>query len=1319
MKRLLFLFPVLVLAAALVVPSAWETALADDGRGDDDRDCEEYDHVFRTRLSGKYEVPPVRTDAHGNFVSHVNAGYDTLCYLLVAVRIENVVAAHIHLGGPDENGPPVATLYGPASPGMGRHNGKLAKGCVTADDLIGPLEGESLAELILEMARGNTYVNVHTNDGEGASNTGPGDMASGEIRGQIELKGTLPPAFARLQVIHNAADPDAEMVDVYVNGERLIDDFAFRSATPFVDVPAMRFLKIGIAPPDSDPDDYGWGECDDGDDDWDDDDCDDDDDDEWDDDDDDEWDDEDDDEYAGREGRGDRSDNGDRGRGNRGRGRGDDDDDDDCDDDDDDDDCDDDDDDCEGRCRGDYIETFEVILLKDGRYVVFANGVLDPDDFAPNPDGREIALTLFAKDEAREMSMDGDLVDFFVLHGATDAPAVDVVARDVATIADDLAYGDMTDYIQVPPDSYLVDIFPGGDGTIAVGTWLADLTALGGGAAAVFASGFLDPAENMEGPAFGLFAALPDGTVIEFPMITEARLQLVHNAADPSVSMVDVYVEGDLLLDDFMFRTATPFIDVPAWTPLDVGVAPPTSASSDEAIANFEVAFMAGETYVGFANGVVEPDSFAANPDGRDIGFTVFLKDGAREAAEDPGMVEFFALHGSTDAPTVDVIARDVATLVDDAAYGDFTGYIAVPPSSYLLDITPGDDNTTIVASFEADLSGLAGASAAVFASGFLDPGANQGGPAFGLFAALPDGSVVEFPAVAVEDARLQLVHNAADPAADSVDVYVDDMLFLDDFAFRTATPFVDIAPGMHAVGIAPAASASAGDIIASFDLDLMSGETYVAVANGVVVPDSFAANPDGMEIGLTVFLKDDAREEAGDAGMTDFFILHGSTDAPAVEVRARDALLLAGSLAYGDMTDYLSVPSDRYLIDIFPAGDTLNAVGTWEADLTGLAGGAATVFASGFLDPGANQGGAAFGLFAALADGTVLELPRITGARVQLVHNSADPAADTVDVYVGDDLLLDDFMFRTATPFIDVPAWTLLEIGVAPWTSTSAGDAVATFSYVFEAGETYAGIASGVVEPDSFAANPDGRDTGLWVFVKTGAREAGIDPAQVEALVHHGSTDAPTVDIVIHESVTLVDDIAYGDMTEYAGLDATSYFLDITPGNDNATIVASFEADLTGLGGGAAIVFASGFLDPSTNQEGPAFGLFAALPDGTVLEFPPSDTEGSGGSGTGSGLTDSEVPAASALAQNYPNPFNPATTIAFSLKAAGPVSLRIYDPAGRLIRTLVDGSRTAGNHEVSWNGLDDAGRQVTSGVYFYSLAAGDFVKTRKMILLR
>ena len=88
-------------------------------------------------------------------------------------------------------------------------------------------------------------------------------------------------------------------------------------------------------------------------------------------------------------------------------------------------------------------------------------------------------------------------------------------------------------------------------------------------------------------------------------------------------------------------------------------------------------------------------------------------------------------------------------------------------------------------------------------------------------------------------------------------------------------------------------------------------------------------------------------------------------------------------------------------------------------------------------------------------------------------------------------------------------------------------------------------------------------------------------------------------------------------------------------------------------------------------------------------------------------------------LGQCYPNPFNPSTTIRFGLSERMHVRLQIYDVSGRLVRTLVDGMRSEGEHFERWDGADSAGRTVASGVYFYRLDAGSFTETKKMVLLR
>ncbi len=88
-------------------------------------------------------------------------------------------------------------------------------------------------------------------------------------------------------------------------------------------------------------------------------------------------------------------------------------------------------------------------------------------------------------------------------------------------------------------------------------------------------------------------------------------------------------------------------------------------------------------------------------------------------------------------------------------------------------------------------------------------------------------------------------------------------------------------------------------------------------------------------------------------------------------------------------------------------------------------------------------------------------------------------------------------------------------------------------------------------------------------------------------------------------------------------------------------------------------------------------------------------------------------------LGQNHPNPFNPVTQIEYALPDAGPVHLVIFDTGGREVITLVDGDRSAGLHKVAWNGTDDQGRRIASGVYLARLVAGEEIRTRKIILAR
>jgi hypothetical protein len=94
-------------------------------------------------------------------------------------------------------------------------------------------------------------------------------------------------------------------------------------------------------------------------------------------------------------------------------------------------------------------------------------------------------------------------------------------------------------------------------------------------------------------------------------------------------------------------------------------------------------------------------------------------------------------------------------------------------------------------------------------------------------------------------------------------------------------------------------------------------------------------------------------------------------------------------------------------------------------------------------------------------------------------------------------------------------------------------------------------------------------------------------------------------------------------------------------------------------------------------------------------------------------------VPDHPGLLQNYPNPFNPLTTIRYDLPDDGFVNVTIYDMMGRTVKILVNEQQSAGVKSVQWDATDSFGKPVSAGVYLYQIKAGEFVQTKKMVLLK
>jgi hypothetical protein len=137
----------------------------------------EGDH-FGTHMTGAEETPPRPSRAQGQLILSLAADGTTLSYKLLVANIQDVTQAHIHLAPPGVPGLIIAWLYPAAPPALhipGGFQGVLAEDVITADDLVGPLDGQPLSALVEAIRSGGAYANVHTVQ-----------FPPGEIRGQIE-----------------------------------------------------------------------------------------------------------------------------------------------------------------------------------------------------------------------------------------------------------------------------------------------------------------------------------------------------------------------------------------------------------------------------------------------------------------------------------------------------------------------------------------------------------------------------------------------------------------------------------------------------------------------------------------------------------------------------------------------------------------------------------------------------------------------------------------------------------------------------------------------------------------------------------------------------------------------------------------------------------------------------------------------------------------------------------------------------------------------------------------------------------------------------
>jgi hypothetical protein len=207
--------------------------------------------------------------------------------------------------------------------------------------------------------------------------------------------------------------------------------------------------------------------------------------------------------------------------------------------------------------------------------------------------------------------------------------------------------------------------------------------------------------------------------------------------------------------------------------------------------------------------------------------------------------------------------------------------------------------------------------------------------------------------------------------------------------------------------------------------------------------------------------------------------------------------------------------------------------------------------------------------------------------------------------------------------------------------------------------------------------------------------------------LVYQNGSQGPVVGIRMLANLSSVTALANG--TTKAGLTRDEMFSVLS---SNGSVDPQLNGDLFTVLSSQALA-----LEPRDSVE-VAFALLAADNVQALYERSARAAE-LYGAPTSVDNDPNSLPNSLELQQNYPNPFNPSTTISFNVPTSGDVTLEVYNTLGQRVKVLVNGLMPTGEHRVEWNGTNDAGGQVASGVYFYRLSAGDRSETRKMILLQ
>ncbi len=590
---------------------------------------------------------------------------------------------------------------------------------------------------------------------------------------------------------------------------------------------------------------------------------------------------------------------------------------------------------------------------------------------------------------------------------------------------------------------------------------------------------------------------------------------------------------------------------------------------------------------------------------------------------------------------------------------------------------------------------------------------------------------------VSAQTARVQIMNISADTTLDSIDVWLDNVKMDSNIVVGKMRPIITIPAGSHDITFSRKHSTDTANNVLdkSKGIPFTSGITALGIACGIKGDTSkYAPNPDGIDRTFTTKGTFAYRDTALVSSMVDIIFFNGSLDAPSFDVNviSTPKSKIADNESYALASfNYVSLTPGKYLVTLTNK-DSNVFYSTYLLDITGQAGKAAILYTSGVYNKVGNPASAkSFKLYLGYGNGTVKEIKPLNST-IQIVHNSAEYAYDSVDVYINDSPTKTTLGFRKATPFLNIPPYTPYKISIATKNSTSSASAFYTTNLIADSSTGYYAVASGVKNPldANNKPNPNGKSTAFSVSVFKGARATSVFPTNVDLLYFHGATDLMTTTMANYNASMFIskNDIYSNFHFLYSynpNLDNLAF--ELKNAATDTILLKNVVGNISKKSGVAGLIFTSGFyknllrdtindfpVDNSTtphtakltsSQLARTLGLYIAWPDGSI------DTIQTAKPAVGI----NEVNVLNQFSANfYPNPASDKLNISFEIDNTNMVYAELFDINGKLISLTPKANKQAGINSIS---LDL--NEMVNGIYFCKLTIGDQKIIRRISVVR